>query len=97
MTTLTVIANIIAKDDHIALVKAELEKLLPVTRVEEGCLQYNLYQDNENLAHFMFHESWASRELWLTHMENQHLKDYLAATDGAVESFILNEMTEVAQ
>jgi quinol monooxygenase YgiN len=97
MTTLTVIANITAKEDSIALVKAELEKLLPVTRVEEGCIQYKLYQDNEKPAHFMFHESWTSRELWLTHMENQHLKDYLAATDGAVESFILNEMTEVAQ
>ncbi|MBP2280718.1 quinol monooxygenase YgiN [Psychrobacter sp. PL15] len=97
MTILTVIANITAKDDHIALVKTELEKLLPVTRVEEGCLQYNLYQDNENPAHFMFHESWASRELWLTHKENQHLKDFVAATDGTLESFILNEMTEVAQ
>ncbi|WP_201557029.1 putative quinol monooxygenase [Psychrobacter sp. 72-O-c] len=97
MTTLTVIANIIAKEDHIALVKAELEKLLPVTRVEEGCLQYNLYQDNENPAHLMFHESWTSRELWQTHIENQHLKDFVAATDGALEPFILNEMTEVAR
>jgi hypothetical protein len=26
-------------------------------------------------------------------MENQHLKGYLAATDGAVEEFTLNEMT----
>ena len=44
----------------------------------------------------MFYENWASRELWQAHMENQHLKDYLAATEGAVDSFTLNEMTVIA-
>ena len=95
MTILTVIAHITAKDDSIALVKAELEKLIPATRSEEGCIRYDLFQDNEKPTHFMFHESWATRELWQTHMENQHLKDFSAATEGAVESFVLHEMTEV--
>ena len=44
----------------------------------------------------MFYENWESRELWQTHMNNQHLKDYMAATDGAVESFTLNEMSYIA-
>ena len=95
MTTLTVIAHITAKDDSIALVKAELEKLIPATRSEKGCIRYDLFQDNEKPSHFMFHESWATRELWQIHMENQHLKDFSAATEGAVESFVLHEMTEV--
>ena len=95
MTTLTVIAHITAKDDSIALVKAELEKLIPATRSEEGCIRYDLFQDNEKPTHFMFHESWATRELWQIHMENQHLKDFSASTEGAVESFVLHEMTEV--
>ncbi len=93
MTKLTIIANIVAKTDKIELVKSELLKLINVTRSEEGCINYDLHQDNENPAHFMFYENWQSRELWQAHMENQHLKDYLAATDGAVEDFILNEMT----
>jgi hypothetical protein len=29
-------------------------------------------------------------------MANQHLPVYMAATDGAVEEFILNEMTKTA-
>ena len=57
MTTLTVIAHITAKDDSIALVKAELEKLIPATRSEKGCIRYDLFQDNEKPSHFMFHES----------------------------------------
>jgi len=93
MDKLTIVANITAKADKIDLVKAELEKLIDITRAEEGCLQYDLHQDNENPAHFMFYENWESRELWQAHMSAQQLQDYMAATKGAVEVFTLNEMT----
>ena len=96
MAKLTVIANIIAKADKIDLVKDELEKLINITRAEEGCLQYDLHQDNENPAHFLFFENWESRELWQTHMGARHLQDYLAATAGAIEEFTVYEMTRVA-
>ena len=96
MAKLTIVANIKAKEDKIDLVKAELLKLIDITRAEEGCLNYDLHQDNENSAHFLFYENWESRELWQSHMDNQHLKDYMAATDSAVEEFILNEMTQIA-
>lgn len=93
---LTIIAHIHAKKDQIAFVKAELEKLIPITRAEAGCINYNLHQDNENPAHFMFHENWESRELWQTHMNNQHLQDYMTATENAVEQFTLYEMAHIA-
>ena len=96
MQKLTIVAHITAKPDAIELVKTELEKLIGTTRSEQGCLQYDLHQDNENPAHFMFYENWESREHWQTHMSNKHLKDYLAATDGAVEVFMLHEMTHLA-
>ncbi len=96
MTKLTIVANIIAKPDHIDLVKAELLKLIDITRTEQGCINYVLHQDNENPSHFMFYENWETRELWQTHMGNKHLADYMAATDGAVDDFILNEMTLIA-
>ncbi|OZS41487.1 putative quinol monooxygenase [Photobacterium sanguinicancri] len=92
---LTIIANIIAKDDKIDLVKSELIKLINTTRAEEGCINYDLHQDNEKPAHFTFYENWTSRELWQTHMANNHLADYMAATEGAVVSFTLNEMTKI--
>jgi quinol monooxygenase YgiN len=93
MTQLTIVANITAKSDKIDLVKAELLKLIDITRAEEGCINYDLHQDIENPAHFMFYENWASRELWQAHMEGQHLADYLTATEGAVAGFTINEMT----
>jgi quinol monooxygenase YgiN len=96
MSKLTIVANIHAHPDRIDLVKAELEKLVPITRGEKGCLQYDLHRDNSDPAHFMFHENWASRELWQTHMGAPHLAAYMQATEGAVQEFVLNEMTHIA-
>ena len=96
MSKLTIVANIKAKSDKIDFVKAELEKLIEITRTEEGCLQYDLHQDNENSAHFLFYENWESRELWQKHINNKHLKDCIAAMEDAFEEFTLNEMTHIA-
>ncbi|ADN77769.1 Antibiotic biosynthesis monooxygenase [Ferrimonas balearica DSM 9799] len=92
---LTIVANIVAFPDKAELVKTELLKLIDTTRAEAGCVQYDLHQDNDNPAHFLFFENWESRALWQDHMGNQHLKDYLAATEGAVAEFTVNEMTRI--
>ena len=95
MNKLTIVANIHAHQDKIDLVKSELLKLIDITRNEQGCIGYDLHQDNSNPAHFMFYENWQNRDLWQQHMNNQHLQDYLQAVEGAVETFTLNEMTHV--
>ncbi|PON18022.1 antibiotic biosynthesis monooxygenase [Candidatus Entotheonella serta] len=95
MSKLTIVAHIHANPDKIDLVKAELEKLLPITRAEEGCIQYDLHQNNENPAHFLFYENWESRELWQFHMNAPHIVAYMEATEGAVTEFTLNEMTHI--
>lgn len=96
MAKLTIVANIVAKADKVELVKAELLKLIEITRAEEGYINYDLHQDNENKAHFLFYENWESRALWEKHMSNKHLQEYVAATEGATEAFTLNEMTQIA-
>lgn len=93
--TLTILARIEAKTDKIELVKSALLKLIEPTRKENGCLQYDLHQDNESPEIFVFYENWQSRELWQAHMNNDHLKVYMEETDGAVESFTLNEMSKI--
>ena len=94
MAKLTIVAHIRAKSNQIDLVKAELLKLIEITRAEAGCLNYDLHQDNDNPAVFLFYENWESRELWQQHMSNTHLVAYLKATEGSVASFTLNEMTK---
>ena len=91
---LTIVARIEANSDKIEFIKGELEKLIEPTLKEEGCIQYDLHQDNDNPAIFLFYENWESRELWQQHMNNAHLAAYMAATEGSVASFTLNEMTK---
>ncbi|CAA6696249.1 MULTISPECIES: putative quinol monooxygenase [unclassified Lentimonas] len=95
MPNLTIIANITAKPDRVGFVKTELEKLIAPTRLEEGCIDYNLHQDNKNPTHFLFFENWESRELWQVHMGKQPLQDFIAATEGALEELTVNEMTQI--
>ena len=95
MTAFTIVANITAKEGKIDMVRAELIKLIETTRNEVGCVNYDLHQDNDNPAHFLFYENWESRDLWQAHMNNQHLLDYMDATEGAVAEFVISEMTLV--
>ncbi|ABP53143.1 putative quinol monooxygenase [Salinispora tropica] len=95
MPRLTIVANIHAKPDQVDLVKAELKKLIPITRGEKGCINYDLHQDTSNPAHFVFYENWESRDLWQAHMNAEHLQAYAAATAGKVDEFVLNEMTQI--
>ncbi len=93
---LTILAQITAVAGKEDLVGRELEKLVAITRAEPGCLQYDLHADNGTPGFFVFYETWESRELWQTHMNAPHLAAYMQATDGAVATFQLNEMTKIA-
>ncbi len=63
------------------------------TRKEEGCIQYDLHQDNDNPELFLFYENCESRELWQVHMQNENLAAYMKATEGHVENFTVNAMS----
>lgn len=95
MPNLTIVADIHAKPDQADLVRSELLKLVPTTRAEAGCLRYDLHQDNEDPAHFLFYETWESRELWQAHMNAPHLVASMKAAEGAVASISVWEMTEL--
>ncbi|SNY99957.1 putative quinol monooxygenase [Flagellimonas pacifica] len=92
---LTIVAKIWAKEGKRDFIKSELIKLIAITKAEEGCINYDLHEDNEDPNVFLFYENWTSRELWQQHMKAKHLEEYMEATEGAVEKFTLNEMTIV--
>ena len=94
--TLTILAQITAAPGKEDLVRAELETLVPITRAEAGCRQYDLHVDNENPGFFVFYETWESRELWQAHMNAPHLDAFRQATEGAIARFVLSEMTQIA-
>ncbi len=95
-TKLTIVARIEADPGRVELVKTELSRLIEPTLNEAGCIQYDLHQDNDDPAVFLFYENWESRELWQAHMDSPHIAAYARATAGAVADFSLLEMTRLS-
>lgn len=93
MTRLTIVASITAKPDSIELIRTELQKLVPLSRHEAGCINYDLHQNNQNPAHFLVFENWESRELWQAHMNSTHFAQFATAIDGATQEVQVDEMT----
>ena len=92
---LTIVARIEAKADSIDPVKSELVKLIEPTRAETGCLQYDLHQDNNHWAGFLFVENWKLRQLWQEHINSVHLKAFQAAVEDALDSLVIHEMSRI--
>ncbi len=90
---LVIVARIKANKNNASLVEAELLKLVEPTRKEQGCLQYDLHQDNLSPELFLLYEKWETKDLWLQHRVNEHMVRFREAIEGAVDDFTVNEMT----
>ncbi|MDD2337473.1 MAG: putative quinol monooxygenase [Geobacteraceae bacterium] len=77
----TLIAKITAKPGKEDQVKKELLAVIDPTRSEAGCISYNLHQDADNNAVFMFYENWSSKEILEQHLQTPHLQGLLAKAD----------------
>ena len=97
MSTLTIVADIRAEPGQGDFVRAELEQLVAPTRAEAGCLVYDLHTDNDDPEHYLFYETWESREHWLAHMESAHIAAFRQAAESALASLTVSEMTNTRQ
>lgn len=93
---LVIVAKIEAKHEHIDQVKAALIGLIAPTLKEAGCIQYDLHQDDEDPAVFLFYEIWESRELWQDHMNSAHINAFRESdAKDAIENITVHEMSKV--
>lgn len=72
MSKLTIIAKLTSAVEQNEVVKTELQKLVAPTRLEKGCINYDLYQDNEDPNVFLFYENWENAEDLDAHMKSAH-------------------------
>jgi len=77
-------------EEFIALTRNLVEK----SQLEEGCIEYNLYQSSEDINVVCFVEKWKSREALALHEKEEHfqavvpkLGEFLAK---APEKMVLN-------
>ncbi|MEP6917886.1 MAG: putative quinol monooxygenase [Acidobacteriota bacterium] len=72
-STLHVIANIRAKPEHADDVLQVLLGYIELTRAEQGCLVYDLFQDVADPTHFTFVEEWSDVAALEAHSRSAHL------------------------
>jgi len=89
-----VLAIVKVKPGNEKLAKEEMLKLIPLTRREPGCIQYDMHINvgtepndymKENPRLFMFYEIWRSREDWDLHMNMPYLKRWFYMSKNVCE------------
>lgn len=61
------------KENEIMDAVEVLKKLVIETRKEDGCLQYDLFEDHRNKGVFFIHEKWESSEDLHKHQVSDHM------------------------
>lgn len=56
--------------------------MLPLSRAEAGCLEYNFYVDAHSDCRFIFVEKWASREALEAHFQTPHFKTFFEVIEA---------------
>lgn len=82
LTTVRVVAHVVALSEKVEQVKLILLGLIEPTRQESGCIQYELLQNQEDPTNFVFVEEWESDALLDAHLESPHMIEVDAKLDG---------------
>ena len=77
-----VVAHVTAKPDKIEHTRNALLQLIAPTRAEDGCVKYELLQNEADPTDFAFVEEWASQEALDKHFRTAHFN---AANSAAAD------------
>lgn len=89
MQELTVIAILAAKPGQEAVLKAALERIVPPTRAEAGCIRYDPHHDLEQPGRYVIVEAWRDAEAHALHLATPHFLELVKSIDGLAEIQVL--------
>lgn len=89
MKDLIVVATITAKEGHEVLVREALEKVVPPSRAEAGCLRYDLHIDLGNHASFVVLEAWRDEAALAEHETTPHFLELVKTVGGKADIQVL--------
>lgn len=90
-----VVAHIEALPGHESEVRAVLESYIAPTRLEKGCIRYDLFTDDSDPKKFTFIEEWASKEDLEAHSKSDHLAAGRIALEGKKQPNWVQVLTQV--
>ena len=82
MKDLIVVATITAQPGQEATVRAALERVVPHSRAEAGCLRYDLHGDVADPARFVMLEAWKDAAALAEHEATPHFQELVASIGG---------------
>jgi quinol monooxygenase YgiN len=83
-TTIRVVARVVALPDKVEEVKSVLLGLIEPTRKEQGCIVYELLQNQADPTDFTFVEEWETQALLEAHLASAHIEEAESQLDGLV-------------
>ncbi len=85
--SLRVVARVIALPGKVEQVKSVLFALVEPTRQEEGCITYELWQNQEDPTDFTFVEEWQNQAMLNAHLASAHIE----AAESQLDSLLASE------
>lgn len=82
--TVRVIAQLVALPGRQEELKSILADLVEPTRQEQGCLLYQLLQNQSDPNEFVFIEEWESQAMLEAHLISPHINQADAKLDGVL-------------
>ncbi len=67
-----VVARNYAKEDKLSEILKMYKELVDITRKEDGCIKYELYQDIENPCIITMIEEWETKSSLEAHLKSEH-------------------------
>lgn len=80
--TLRVVARLTAFPDKVAELKSLLLSIIEPSRQDEGCIKYELLQNQADPTDFTFVEEWESAALLEVHLASNHIQAAVHKLDG---------------
>lgn len=97
MSKIAVVARIKAKSEFADYIQEQFLRLVePTVSNDEGCIDYDLYQDNDDPTLFYVLENWQSRELLDRHIDSDHVQACLKNTEDKIEELQINILTKIS-
>lgn len=79
---LKVIARDFIKPEAIGIVTPLYAELVRLTRMEERCIAYDLFVDQDDPGHFVFVEEWPDRAALEAHCRSEHFTRLVPQIDA---------------
>lgn len=83
-----VTAKITAKSGKKDKIISKARNLIQSTRLETGCISYNLYSDTEDGDTLLMLEQWENNDVLNSHMKTKHFKTF----NTAIEDILVKEV-----